>query len=80
MRVVHARREIVGSEMFARAREQLDHEPPRGRDPPAFGAQRVECSRALLAHDRLPLRPHTARQRARDVQLQRVRIWPELWI
>ena len=75
MRVVNTRRQIVGGEMFGRAREQLDHEPPRGRDPPAFGAQRVEGSRLLFAHAAHPLpSPHST------VQLQGVRIWLELWI
>ena len=49
MRVVNARREIVGGEMFGRAREQFDDEPPRGRDPPTFGTQRVERPRCICS-------------------------------
>jgi hypothetical protein len=74
MRVMHARRQVVGGEMFARAREQLDHEPPGGCDAPTFGAQRVEGSRFLLGHARLPFLGALA------VQLQGVRIWFEVWI
>ncbi len=47
---VNARREVIGSEVFIRAREEFDHEPARGCDPPSRGAQRVEGSSFLFAH------------------------------
>jgi hypothetical protein len=34
---VHTCREVIGGEMFVRTRQELDHEPARGRYPPPFG-------------------------------------------
>ena len=36
--IVNASRQVVGGEMFGRAREQLDHEPAGRGDTAAFGA------------------------------------------
>jgi len=47
---VDATRENIGSEVFIRAREEFDHEPTRGCDPPSRCAQRVEGSGFLFAH------------------------------
>ena len=75
MRAVHARGQLVGREMFARARQQLHHEATRSRDASPLRTQCIECSR-LRPCSRLPYPLHGAHV----VQLRGVRIWPELWI
>ena len=71
---MNSNREVVGGEVLCRVGEQLDNESPRGRDTAALRAQCVERSRCLVAQASTPL------LNAREVQLQGVRIWRELWI
>ena len=71
MRVVDARREVVGGQVLARAREQLDDEAPRRRDASTFVTQRRKRTHFYVTHASSLLCSRTRRANARCSHLTR---------